>query len=209
MTLSRDKYVPNTDENIVKLVTAITDNMDHDTLYQTAIQGLTDHYIDNDQCFVEDYYETFPDEDPELNGVQEKEEADKIIYYHGHHSNPCVVGEIHKHETVKMSDGSMHKGIEVIIITHDIICEDYDDNLSDITKVWDSQTQSEVCNRRYDTDPDTCVHIPLNIGEHTNLSNQVLKQILLNNNVEFVKFSTRKNQLTLDKFITECLDIKG
>lgn len=208
MALSRDKYVPNSLENIEKLTRKIMESMDSDTVWWSAYQGLINHYSYNDQCFVEDYYKTFSDEDPELNGVQE-EEADKIIYYHGHHSNPCVVGEIHKHETVKRSDGSMHKGIEVIMITHDIICEDYDDNLSDITKVWDSQTQVEVCNKRYDTDPDTCVHIPLNIGEHTNLSNQVLKQILLNNNVEFVKFSTRKNQLTLDKFITECLDIKG
>ena len=86
-----------------------------------------------------------------------QEEENKIVYYHRHHSNPCVVGAIHKRETVKMSDGSMHKGIKVIIITHNIICEDYDDNLSDITKVWDRQTQSEVCNRRYDTDPDTCI----------------------------------------------------
>ena len=208
MTLSRDKYVPNSLENIEKLTRKIMESMDSDTVWWSAYQGLINHYTDNDQCFVEDYYETFSDEDPELNGVQE-EEADKIIYYHGHHSNPCVVGEIHKHETVKRSDGSMHKGIEVIMITHDIICEDYDDNLSDITKVWDSQTQVEVCNKRYDTDPDTCVHIPLNIGEHTNLSNQVLKQILLNNNVEFVKFSTRKNQLTLDKFLAECLEMKG
>ena len=210
MELSRDKYVANNDENIVKLVTAITDNMDHDTLYQTAIQGLTDHYIDNDQCFVEDYYETFPDEDPEQNGVQEEEEEeDKIVYYHGHHSNPCVVGEIHKHETVKRSDGSTHKGIEVIMITHDIICKDYDDNLSDITKVWDSRTQCEVYNKRYDTDPDTCIHIPLDIGEHTGLSNQVLKLILLNNNVDLVKIQYDGNQFTLDKFFAECLGIKG
>ena len=208
MTLSRDKYIPNTEVYVEKLVRKVLEKMDFDTMWQSAYQGLTNHYIDNDQCFVDDYYETFPDEDPELNGVQEEEEPDKIVYYHGHHSNQCVVGEIHKQETVKMSDGSMNKGIEVIMITHDIICEDYDDNLSDITKVWDSQTQSEVYNSRYDTDPDTCIHIPLDIGEHTNLSNQVLKQILLNNNVEIVKFSTLKNQLTLAKFITEFLDIK-
>jgi hypothetical protein len=200
MTLSRDKYVPNSLENIEKLTRKILESMDFDTMRESAYQGLINHYTDNDQCFVEDYYKTFSDEDPELNGFQE-EEADKIIYYHGHHSNPCVVGEIHKHETVKMSDGSMHKGIEVIIITHDIICEDYDDNLSDITKVWDSQTQSEVCNRRYDTDPDTCVHIPLNIGEHTNLSNQVLKQILLNNNVEFVSFGRKDDLTSLSNFL--------
>ena len=209
MALSRNKYVPNTDENIVKLVTAITDNMDHDTLYQTAIQGLTDHYIDNDQCFVEDYYETFPDEDPELNGVQEEEEADKIVYYHGHHSEPCVVGEIHKHQTVKRLDGSTHKGTEVIMITHDIIYKDYDDNLSDITKVWDSQTQCEVYNKRYDTDPDTCIHIPLDMGEHTDLANQVFKQILLNKGVELVKIQYDGNQFTLEEFFTKCLGLKG
>ena len=207
MALSRDKYVPNTDENIVKLVTAITDNMDYDTLYQTAIQGLTDHYIDNDQCFVEDYYETFPDEDPKLNGVQEEEEADKIVYYHGHHSNPCVVGEIHKHETVKRCDGSTHKGIEVIMITHDVICKDYDDNLSDITKVWDSQTQSEVYNNRYDTDPDTCIHVPLDMGEHTSLSNQVLKQILSKNNVEFVSFGRKDDLTSLSNFLENNLGV--
>ena len=208
MALSRDKYVASTEENVEKLVRKVMEGMDYDTMWQSAYQGLTSHYIDNDQCFVEDYYETFSDEDPELNGVQEEE--DKIIYYHGHHSNPCVVGEIHKHQTVKRNDGSKHKGTEVIIITHDILFdEDYGDNLSDITKIWDCNVQCEVYDSRYDTDPDTCIHIPLNIGEHTDLSNQVLEQVLLNNNVEFVKFSTRKNQLTLDKFITECLDIKG
>jgi len=205
MTLSRDKYVPNTTENVEKLVRKVMEGMDFDQMRESAYQGLINHYTDNDQCFVEDYYETFSDEDPEFNGVQEEE--DKIIYYHGHHSNPCVVGEIHKHETVKRSDGSMHKGIEVIMITHDIMCEDYDDNLSDITKVWDSQTQVEVCNKRYDTDPDTCVHIPLNIGEHTNLSNQVLKQILLNNNVEFVSFGGKDDLTSLSNFLENNLGV--
>ena len=197
MALSRDKYVPNTTENVEKLVRKVMEGMDFDTMWQSAYQGLTAHYIDQDQCFVEDYYETFPDEDPEVNGVQE-EVTDKIIYYHGHHSNPCVVGEIHKHE---------HKGIEVTMITHDIICEDYDDNLSDITKVWDSQTQSEVCNGRYDTDPDTCIHIPLDIGEHTSLSNQVLKQILLNNNVEFVSFGSKDDLINLNNFLENNLGV--
>ena len=206
MALSRDKYVSNTAENVEKLVRKVMEGMDFDTMWQSAYQGLTNHYIDQDQCFVEDYYETFPDEDPELNGVQE-EESDKIIYYHGHHSNPCVIGEIHKYKTVKRRDGSMHKGIEVIMITHDIICEDYDDNLSDITKVWDSQTQSEVCNSRYDTDPDTCVHIPLDMGEYTNLSNQVLKQILLNNNVEFVSFGGKDDLTSLSNFLENNLGV--
>ena len=207
MALSRDKYVPNTTENVEKLVRKVMEGMDFDTMWQSAYQGLTAHYIDQDQSFVEDYYETFPDEDPELNGVQE-EEANKIIYYHGHHSNPCVVGEIHKSETIVSHDGSSYIGIEVIMITHDIICEDYDDNLSDITKVWDSQTQSEVCNSRYDTDPDTCIHIPLNIGEHTSLSSQVLKQILLKENVELVKIQYDVNgHYTLDEFLTKCLGV--
>ena len=199
MALSRDKYVPNTTENVEKLVRKVMEGMDFDTIRQSAYQGLTNHYIDQDQCFVEDYYETFPDEDPELNGVQE-EEADKIVYYHGHHSNPCVVGEIHI---------PGERGSEVIMITHNILCEDYDDNLSDITKVWDSQTQCEVYDNRYDTDPDTCIHIPLDIGEHTNLSNQVLKQILLNNNVDLVKIQYDGNQFTLNEFFTKCLGIKG
>ena len=206
MELSRDKYVSNNSENIEKLVRKIMEGMDFDTMWQSAYQGLTNHYIDQDQAFVEDYYETFPDEDPE-NGVQEEEEKNKIIYYHGHHSNPCVVGEIHISEVIKMSDGSHYTGIEVIIITHDIICEDYDDNLSDITKVWDSRTQSEVCNSRYDTDPDTCVHIPLNIGEHTNLSNQVLKQILLNNNVEFVSLGSKDDLTSLSNFLENNLGV--
>ena len=198
MTLSRDKYVSNTTENVEKLVRKVMEGMDYDQMWESAYQGLTNHYADQDQCFVEDYYETFPDENPELNGMQEEEE-DKIIYHHGHHSNPCVVGEIHKYFTVNRLDSS-YKGIEVIMITHDIICEDYDDNLSDITKVWDSQTQSEVCNKRYDTYPDTCIHIPLDIGKHTTLANQVLKQILLNNNVEIVKLPGIANQFSLEEF---------
>ena len=207
MALSRDKYVPNTTENVEKLVRKVMEGMDFDTMWQSAYQGLTAHYIDQDQHFLDDYYETFPDEDPELNGVQE-EEKNKIIYYHGHHSNPCVVGEIHISEVIKMSDGSHYTGIEVIMITHDIICKDYDDNLSDITKVWDSQTQSEVCNSRYDTDPDTCIHIPLNVGEHTSLSSQVLKQILLKKNVELVKIQYDVNgHYTLDEFLTKCLGV--
>ena len=201
MTLSRDKYVPNTKENIEKLVRKVMEGMDFDQMRESAYQGLTSHYIDQDQCFVEDYYETFPDEDPELNCVQEEEAVDKIVYYHGQHSNPCVVGEIHKHETVKMRDGSTQKSIEAIMITHNIICKDYDDNLSDITKVWDSQTQCEVCNSRYDTYPDTCIHIPLDIVEHTNLANQVLKQVLLDKGVEFVNISNSiGNNITLEEF---------
>ena len=207
MALSRDKYVPNTTENVEKLVRKVMEGMDFDTMWQSAYQGLTAHYIDQDQCFVEDYYETFPDEDPELNGVQEEEEADKIIYYHGHHSNPCVVGEIHKPESSKRADGSIHRGVEAIMVTHDIICKDYDDNLSDITKIWDSQTQVEVYNFRYDTDPDTCIHIPLDMGEHTILANQVLKQILLKENVELVKIQYDGNQFALEEFLTECLGI--
>ena len=208
MTLSRDKYVPNTPENVEKLVRKVMEGMDFDTMWQSAYQGLTSHYIDQDQAFVDDYYETFPDEDPELNSVQKEEDKDKIIYYHGHHSNPCVVGEIHKPETVKSHDGSSYRGIEVIMITHDIPCKDYDDNLSDITKIWDSQTQVEVCNFRYDTDPDTCIHIPLNVDEHGSLSSQVLKQILLKENVELVKIQYDVNgRYTLNEFLTECLGI--
>jgi hypothetical protein len=207
MALSRDKYVNNTEENRNKLIDKILCDAKLDKVLNIAYQGLIERYIDNDQAFIEDYYEIFPDEDPELNGVQE-EEKNKIIYYHGHHSNPCVVGEIHIPTLIKMTDGSHHTDIEVIMITHDIICEDYNDNLSDITKVWDSQTQSEVYNSRYDTDPDTCIHIPLNIGEHTSLSSQVLKQILLKKNVELVKIQYDVNgHYTLDEFLTECLGV--
>ena len=211
MNLSRDKFVNNNLENRDKLARKVLESMNSDEMRQSALKvssisylsaykGIVSLYLEEDQCFIDDYYKIFPEEDPELNGVQEEEE-DKIIYYHGHHSNPCVVGEIHKHTTVQKSDGSMYKGIEVIMITHDIICEGYDDNLNDITKVWDSQTKSEVCNKRYDTDPDTCVHIPVNTGKHANLSNQVLEQILLNNNVEFVSFDG-KGDLIINKTIS-------
>ena len=207
MELSRDKYVVNNIENREKLINYVIENASVYDLRDLAQKELENHYSNEDQHFLDDYYATFPDEDPELNGVQEEEEADKIIYYHGHHSNPCVVGEIHKYFTVNRLDGSMHKGIEVIFITHDIICKDYDDNLSDITKVWDSRTQSEVCNNRYDTDPDTCIHVPLDMGEHTSLANQVLKQILLKENVELVKIQYNGNQFALEEFLVECLGI--
>ena len=78
MALSRDKYVPNTTENVEKLVRKVMEGMDFDTMWQSAYQGLIDHYIDQDQCFVEDYYEIFPDEDPELNGVQEEEAEQNV-----------------------------------------------------------------------------------------------------------------------------------
>ena len=207
MKLSRDKYVANTEVYVEKLVRKVMENMSIDDVRKAAYDGLTNHYIDNDQCFVEDYYETFPEEDPGLRVAKEKEETYKIIYYHGQHSNPCVVGEIHKPEIVNKLDGSIHRGIEVIMITHDIICENYDDNLSDITKVWDSQTQSEVCNKRYDTDPDTCIHIPLDIGEHTALANQVLKQILLNNNIEFVSFGSKDDLISTRNFLENYLGV--
>ena len=207
MKLSRDKYVANTEVYVEKLVRKVMENMSIDDVRKAAYDGLTNHYIDNDQCFVEDYYETFPEEDPGLSVAKEKEETYKIIYYHGQHSNPCVVGEIHKPEIVNKLDGSIHRGIEVIMITHDIICENYDDNLSDITKVWDSQTQSEVCNKRYDTDPDTCIHIPLDIGEHTALANQVLKQILLNNNIEFVSFGSKDDLISTRNFLENYLGV--
>tara|TARA_B100001287_G_scaffold260873_1_gene249358 strand:+ start:171 stop:773 length:603 start_codon:yes stop_codon:yes gene_type:complete len=200
MTLSRDKYVPNSTENIEKLVRKVMEGMDFDTMWQSAYQGLTNHYTDQDQCFVEDYYETFPDEDPELNGVQEEEDVDKIVYYHGH-SNPCVVGEIYiprKH------------GDEVISITHNMVYELYGDNLCDITKIRDANVQIESTGRdRYDTDYDSCIHIPLDMGEHTTLANKVFKQILLNKGVELVKIQYDGNQLTLDEFFTKCLGLKG
>jgi len=192
MALSRDKYVPNTTENVEKLVRKVMESMDFDTMRQSAYQGLTNHYIDQDQSFIEDYYETFPDEDPELNDVQEEEDLDKIVYYHDNHSNPCVVGEI-------CIPGD--RGSEVIVITHSMVYEDYGDNLCDITKVWDSHVQVESLGfDRYDTDYDTCIHIPLDIGEHTALANQVLRQILLDNNVEVVKLPDLANQFSLEEF---------
>ena len=104
-------------------------------------------------------------------------EPPPIIYFHGHHSNPCVVGEIF----IPLDSGS-----EVIVITHNMKYEDYGDNLCDITKVWDAQVQAELIRfDRYDTHYDTCIHIPLHIGENTSLSNQVLKQILLDRKSKF------------------------
>ena len=192
MTLSRDKYVPNTTENVEKLVRKVMEGMDFDTMWQSAYQGLTNHYRESDHCFIEDYYETFPDEDPDLNGTQEEEYVNKIIYYHGHHSNPCVVGEIFVPKD---------SGFCVIMITHDILCKDYGDNLSDISKVWDSQTKTEVRNSRYDTSPDKCIHIPLDMEDDTSLSNQVLNQILLNNNIELVKLNDIDNSYhSLEEF---------
>ena len=47
------------------------------------------------------------------------------------------------------------------------------------------------------------------MGEHTTLANQVLKQILLNNNVDLVKSQYNGNQFTLDEFFTNCLGMKG
>ena len=203
MTLSREQYVVNNIENREKLINHIIENASMHDLHDLARKELENHYSNEDQHFLDDYYEEFPEEDPGLRDVQEEEE-DKIVYHHGYHSNPCVVGEIHKQETVRKLDGSIHRGIEVIMITHDVICKDYDDNLSDITKVWDSMTQSEVCNKRYDTYPDKCIHIPLDIGEHTSLANQVLKQILLKENVELVKIQYNGNQFALDEFFKKC-----
>ena len=186
---------------------SIIENASMHDLHDLARKELENHYSNEDQHFLDDYYETFPEESPDERCEKEEKVLDKVIYYHGHHSNPCVVGEIHKPEIVNKLDGSIHRGIEVIMITHDIIYEDYDDNLSDITKVWDSHTQSEVCNSRYDTDPDTCIHIPLDIGEHTVLANQVLKQVLLNRGVEFVSFSSTLGvKITIEEF---CLSLEN
>ena len=199
MKLSRDKYVPNTEVYVEKLVRKVLEKMDFDTMWQSAYQGLTNHYIDNDQCFVDDYYETFPNEDPELNVVQEEKVEEKIIYYHGHHSNPCIVGEIVIPEFRK--NGSF-RGYNVIAVTHKMAFEDYGDELSDVTKMWDAHVEVEVLGiDRYDTDYDSCIHIPLNVGEHTTLANQVLDQILIDNNVEFVILSEAfDNQVSLEEF---------
>tara|TARA_B100000035_G_scaffold256825_1_gene226815 strand:+ start:82 stop:687 length:606 start_codon:yes stop_codon:yes gene_type:complete len=198
MTLSREQYVVNTAENVEKLVRKVMEVMDFDTIWQSAYQGLTERYIDNDQAFVKDYYETFPGEDPELNKVQEK----RIIYYHDHHSNPCVIGQI----CIPTDLETDPSGFEVIAITHNMIYQEYGDSLSDITKIWDAHVQIELTKiNRYDTDYDACIHIPLSIGEHTTLSNQVLKQILIDKNVELVKTQYDGNQFTLDEFFTKCL----
>lgn len=200
MRFSRDKYVANTEVYVEKLVRKVMENMDSDLLWQTACQGLTNHYIDNDQCFVKDYYETFPEEDPELNNVQEEKVLDKFIYYHGGHSNPCVVGEIVIPEFRK--DGSL-RGYNIIAVTHKMEYKDYGDDLSDVTKMWDAHVQVEVLAvgvDRYDTDYDSCIHIPLALGDHAALFNQVLKQVLLDRGIEFVKISGIENRYTLEEF---------
>ena len=123
---------------------------------------------------------------------------DKIVYYHNHHSNSCVVGEICI---------SSARGSEFIAITHNIVYEDYGDNLCDITKIWDANVKIEVVGfHRYDTDYDSCIHIPLDIGEHTALANQVLKQILLDNNIEIVKLPDLANQFSLEEFF-RCIEV--
>ena len=199
MALSRENYVPNTTENIDKLIRKVMEVMDIDALRREVHLGLVRHYVDNDQCFVEDYYETFPEEDPGERCEKEGKVLDKVIYYHGRHSNPCVVGEVVIPEFGK--DGSL-RGYDIIAVTHKMECEDYGDDLSDVTKVWDAHVQVEVLGfDRYDTDYDSCIHIPLALGEHTALVNQVLKQILLNNNVEIVKVPGLANRYTLEEFV--------
>ena len=197
MTHSIYKYVQNSSENIDKLVRKVMEDMDYDLLWESAQRGLTNHYIDNSDCFIEDYYETFPEEDPDIDGVQE-DDTNKVVYYHGHHSNPCVVGEIY-------TSLSNEKGVEVIAITHNMVYPLYGDNLCDITKVWDANVQIESTGRdRYDTDYDSCIHIPLDRGENTTLATQVLKQILINNKVEIVMLNN-KDQFDLEKFCKDFL----
>ena len=82
MALSRDKYVANNIENREKLINYVVKNASVYDLYDLARKELENHYSNEDQHFLDDYYETFPDEDPELNGVKEEEEVNKIIYYH-------------------------------------------------------------------------------------------------------------------------------
>ena len=146
--------------------------------------------------------------DAEFAATQEAREDDlnlidlsdphPVIYFHGHHTNSCVVGEI-----LIASD----VGSEVIAITHDIVYQDYGDNLCDITKLWDSHVQVELISAgRYDTDYDRCIHIPLDMAKHTDLTNQVLKQILIDNNVKFVTLSSAyKSKLILSDFLKWCL----
>ena len=110
-----------------------------------------------------------------------------IIYYHGHHSNPCIVGEI---KICKPIEGTDQFNCTVIAITNNMIYKEYGDALTDITKLWDAQVQVESYgNDRYDTDYNECIHIPISIGEHTTLVNKILKQILLDNKVDFVTTS--------------------
>ena len=194
MALSRDKYVANTYESREKLVDHIIASSDLSELRNIAKTGLINHYIDCDQHFLDDYYHTFQEEDPELNGVQEEEDVGKITYYHGHHSNPCVVGEI----IIPSSKGYQ---IKTVVITHNMICKEYGDNLSDITKVWDAQVKVESYGDRYSSEPDSCICIPVDLGEHTALANMLLKQILLDNNVEVVTLSqSYADQFKLEDF---------
>ena len=202
-----EKYVLNSTENIEKLVKAVMAKMSFDTMWESARQGLINHYIDNNQHFLDDYYEIFPDEDPDNS---EDDAEDKVIYYHGHHSNACIVGEIYIPEVVKKDNKSIHRGFEVIAITHKKVYEDYGDDLRDITKLWDAQVQVESYGGRYDTHYDTCIHIPLDMGEHTSLSNKILKQILIDNGVSKVMLSKSKAwEVDLNQFFLENLGLKG
>ena len=52
MALSRDEYIANNDENVEKLVRKVMEGMDFDTMWQSAYQGLTNHYREVDHCFI-------------------------------------------------------------------------------------------------------------------------------------------------------------
>lgn len=190
---AREKYVSNTEESRAKLVEHIINSTDNDGLINLARVGLTNHYIDCDQHFIDDYYHTFGDEDPDLVDAEE----DSVVYVHGNHSNICIIGEIH-----------IPKKSEVIMITHNIIDEEYGDSFDDITKLWDAQIDIEKAGDRFSSFPDSCICIPFNVGEHTHLANQVLKQILINNKVENVIFGCSNSFIKPEEFFVSYLGIK-
>lgn len=169
--------------------------------YPPKIENLPNTGIDEEFGDVE--FAALEEEREDSLELIDLSEPPPIIYFHGHHTNPCVVGEI-----LIASDDI---GSEVIAITHDIVYQDYGDNLCDITKLWDAHVQVELISAgRYDTDYDRCIHIPLDMRKHTDLTNQVLKQILIDNNVKFVTLSSAyKSKLILSDFLKWCLGFKG
>ena len=66
-----NESVPHSLENIEKLVRKIMEDIDFDTMWQSAQKGLINHYINNDQCFAKDYREKFENT---TDNIQEEKE---------------------------------------------------------------------------------------------------------------------------------------
>lgn len=183
--------VKNNQENRVKLVDALMEAIEYDEIFYHARQKLLDDYEGNDMNFQEDYNQQFV-----VNFKNEPKEWNGIVYAHRLHSNPAVVGEL------------LLKRNHSVLITHmgDVNIEGADD-LRDITKVWDMQILQEYGPNAYYS-PEEVMCIPLDIEQHVSLSNQLLKQILINNKVEFVTLRKDNTFISLESFLEEHLGLK-